>query len=68
MPVTHLVCVVVGAPGPVQGAAAAPLAVSITTPNTAGAIATESPASNLDRIDIDFLLVDDATDNGVHWQ
>src|ERR1700730_9580128 len=53
MAVTHLVCVFEGAPGPVQGAAKAGIAVaSNTTPSSAGASAPERHASNLSFLDM----------------
>ncbi len=52
MAVKHLVCVFVGAPGPVQGAPTAmPGVASDTTPNSAGANAREI-CEHIDCLDI----------------
>src|SRR5215831_10719269 len=45
--VRHLVCVVVGAPGPVHGAATAPVVPSDTAPMTAGATVPRKYARSL---------------------
>ena len=55
MAVRHFVCVFVGAPGPVQGAATAmPGTPSDTNPNTAGASTLVKGAIKLDVIEMNL--------------